>query len=395
MRFQKAALIDQYAGKLLLNIVSLIPPFPRPINRDIGFESILVVKFWGLGTIIETTPLIRILRQHYARTKIGLLTFTENEKLAYNLGLFDDVLTVSLKKGIIRFIAEIIKVITKNWRRFTLIIDLEFFSNFSALVVKMLQSLYALGFEGFSSSRNRCYSRTIVFDHSSHVRIIFLKFVNALGIDIPCSIELSKPVINKSVIKTTFDKIPSLAEKGVLHVGVNITTGELSLNRRWSVKNYQKLLEMLQHEIDNVNIYLIGDLTDIPYISYFYKGLNNKKGVYITAGLLDIIETAFVLKCMSFLITNDSGPLHLAEAMGVPVVCFFGPETPNLYGPLQKESIIFYKNLFCSPCLNTYNHKRTKCRDNQCMKVITVAEVYNAIKQKFLDKLDLEAVNYK
>jgi ADP-heptose:LPS heptosyltransferase len=82
---------------------------------------------------------------------------------------------------------------------------------------------------------------------------------------------------------------------------------------------------------------------------------------------------------MMFLVTNDSGPLHISEAVGTPTVCFFGPETPNLFGPTLTNSLIFYQNMYCSPCLNTYNIKKSTCIDNQCLKRITPQHVFSRI----------------
>lgn len=135
-------------------------------------------------------------------------------------------------------------------------------------------------------------------------------------------------------------------------------------------------------QIDNseLEVYLCGGKEDLPKVMHFYDLLPNKRKVFVLAGKLDILEFSFLLSKMDWLITSDSGPLHIAESIGTPVISFFGPETPNLYGPLLKKSLIFYKDLYCSPCLNTYNHKRTNCVDNQCLGMITVEDVYHQIK---------------
>ena len=70
-----------------------------------------------------------------------------------------------------------------------------------------------------------------------------------------------------------------------------------------------------------------------------------KKRVINLAGETNLLElAAFMEKCDLF-ISNDSGPLHLATAMDVRTVSFFGPETPALYGPRGKKHSILYKKL--------------------------------------------------
>jgi ADP-heptose:LPS heptosyltransferase len=81
-------------------------------------------------------------------------------------------------------------------------------------------------------------------------------------------------------------------------------------------------------------------------------------------------------------ISNDSGPLHIAAALGIPTVSFFGPESPLLYGPRGNGHTVFYAGIYCSPCLNVYNAKQAMCSgDNTCMQAITPEQVISALLQ--------------
>ena len=98
------------------------------------------------------------------------------------------------------------------------------------------------------------------------------------------------------------------------------------------------------------------------------------------SGCLDMESFIALLRLSTLFITNDSGPLHIASALGTPTISFFGPETPTLYGPLGKKDMVFFAGLYCSPCLNVYNAKRAMCGgDNHCMKEITPAEVVRSM----------------
>ena len=83
------------------------------------------------------------------------------------------------------------------------------------------------------------------------------------------------------------------------------------------------------------------------------------------------------------MITNDSGPMHMAVAMGTPTVSFFGPETPLLYGPRGKKHKVLYVNLGCSPCITNSNAKNARCKHSQarCMNKISVDEAYKAAEE--------------
>ena len=84
---------------------------------------------------------------------------------------------------------------------------------------------------------------------------------------------------------------------------------------------------------------------------------------------------ALIARC-SLMVTNDTGPRHIAAALGVPTVSLFGPETPALYGPVGDNHLVFYSGHWCSPCLSVYNAKIAMCHgENECMRRITLDEV--------------------
>ncbi len=75
--------------------------------------------------------------------------------------------------------------------------------------------------------------------------------------------------------------------------------------------------------------------------------------------------------------------MHLAGAVGTPVVALLGPTPPALYGPRGPRDVVFYKDLYCSPCLSNYNFKMSTCTDPVCMRSIGADEVLAAIEARF------------
>ena len=82
-----------------------------------------------------------------------------------------------------------------------------------------------------------------------------------------------------------------------------------------------------------------------------------------------------ILSLCRLLITNDSGLMHVAAALGVPLVAIFGSTDPARTGPRGKNSRIIYKAVDCAPCL-----KKVCPQDRKCMRLITVDEVFEAAK---------------
>jgi heptosyltransferase-2 len=82
---------------------------------------------------------------------------------------------------------------------------------------------------------------------------------------------------------------------------------------------------------------------------------------------LDPVGLAAVLARARLLVSNDSGPMHLAAAVGTPVVAFFGPTDPGRTAPTGSPARVLDRYVFCSPCF------RSKCPyGHECMKEITV-----------------------
>ena len=94
--------------------------------------------------------------------------------------------------------------------------------------------------------------------------------------------------------------------------------------------------------------------------------------------LTDLVE---LFTIGSVLITNDSGPAHFAALTDIPIIVFFGPETPSLYKPLSERCTVMYSDFACSPCVSSFNQKSSSCENNLCLKSIGIDEVSRVVKR--------------
>jgi heptosyltransferase-2 len=91
---------------------------------------------------------------------------------------------------------------------------------------------------------------------------------------------------------------------------------------------------------------------------------------------LDPVELSAAIALARAAVTNDSGPMHLAGAVGTPVAAFFGPTDPGRTGPIGSPSRVLDRYVFCSPCFKTecpYGH--------ECMREIGVADAVRAVEE--------------
>ncbi len=148
---------------------------------------------------------------------------------------------------------------------------------------------------------------------------------------------------------------------------VAAAVGSKSDIKKWPAEHYAKLLDRLAG--DDCRVVLVGDKNDAADAAKVKR--------LMTADVLDLSgqttfrELAAILKRVSLLVTNDSAPLHIADALKTPVLAIFGPTDPRKYGPRSAQSTAVRRVLFCAPC------ERAQCRyRHECMKELGVDEVY-------------------
>ena len=350
-------------------------------------KKILLIKFFGGGSILLASPIIHKIKEVHPNATISIITLSENKEICSLISAIDNIYCLDIKtffSFLFNYLSLIRGIKNKNYN---IVVDLEFVTNFSALTTLLVsilsKPLFTIGFSSPSKWRNKVYSIAIPFDHSRHITGVFKKLFSPL---INKSFEIDFEVPKRDLISaaefssvaTSILEVNSDAKKIVC---VNINAGKICHLRRWPQESYAELIHGLFDRF-GVKTVLIGGSDDISYVDEFVKKLSNKINLSNLCGKLSIKELIGLFSKSHLLITNDSGPLHIANIVSLPTVSFFGPETPYLYGPLGPKNQVFYEDIFCSPCINIYNSKKSDCRDNICLKNIEPQTVIQAIEAK-------------
>lgn len=394
MNIRLMKFLDELLGPPLCFILTIynmarkifIKPKSSPINK------ILLIKFLGMGSIIMTAPMVRALRKRFPAVKIAILTFANNKNICEAIDLFDEVIVVNADSIWLTTLDFIKKILFFRKQRFDAAIDLEFFSKSSTIICYLTGARNRVGFfllrTGFFFKmmwRGDLLTHQVYYNPHRHTTEVFLALARSLGADTAdmALAQIAIPHESEYYVAGLLQKAG--IRQGDFLIAMNINAGQLCLERRWPAEKFAELTEKLLSN-NNVKIVLIGDAEDVPYVNMFVKMAEWPKGLINLAGKLDIGALAVLLKKAKLLITNDSGPLHVAVCLGVATVSFFGPEVPERYGPLGKGHTIFYSGVYCSPCLNVYNQKTAPCDGkNICMQKIDVQDVYNTIKKRYLE----------
>ncbi len=144
--------------------------------------------------------------------------------------------------------------------------------------------------------------------------------------------------------------------------------------KRWPAENFAKLGDEIS-ERSGASVVLTGAEKDIA-LAEKISGLMKHKP-FILCGKTNLKTLGAIFKKAVCVISNDSGPMHLAAAAGAPVIAIFGPTSPELTGPYGRGKYkVLRKDIGCKvPCYDL------KCKDNRCMKAITVEEVLGAFNE--------------
>ncbi|MDR1460050.1 MAG: hypothetical protein LBI78_00190 [Campylobacteraceae bacterium] len=161
-------------------------------------------------------------------------------------------------------------------------------------------------------------------------------------------------------------------------IGFNI--GSAVITKRWASERFAKVADILATE--GYKIIFFGGTMDIGMVNEAVSCMRTR--AIVATGSFSIGALAAAMRRCSLIITNDSGPMHVAISQKVPIVALYGPSNPKLYGPYTKNAIIVKADPACSGCEKGMKHT---CDDLQCMKRLTVEQVVKA-SEKMLNKKD-------
>lgn len=375
---------------LLMDTLEKISKLFKARKSILCSRSFLLIKFFGMGSILLGTPMYKAIKNKYPNSKITFLTFANNKPLLERIDFIDEVICLRTSK-INYFASDLFTAIAKlRKKKIDVAIDMEFLAKASTIISWLSGAKIRVGFYVKQIWRADILTHKIYFNHYKHTKDIFMALLSPLDIPNLPDTHITPP----KILLADLDELQmQLGDCGFSLldnlIAINMNASETCLERRWPVENFIKLVNDLSSR-DDIKFCFIGAQSELPYVKSGYDKLNvaaKKKAVNL-CGRLSIGGMIALLSKVKLLITNDSGPLHLASSIGIPTVSLFGPETPALYGPLGEGHVIFYDGtLYCSPCLNVYNVKTVICKgDNECMRRITVDKVRDAVIKK-LEKL--------
>jgi len=330
-------------------------------------EKILVINLMHIGDLLLVTPVLRTLRTNYPKAHIALLADAKLADLVkYNHNI-DELIAID-KKGYHNKLSTYF-VFAKKIRRqkFDLVINLHanerasFLAAFSGGQKIVGYSTFGLGMFFTKTIENRKAMKHQVHSHFDVLReTLGITKIDDRGIEMWLDDQAERRA--EEVWAEAFGaKAPKV-------VGLNI--GASWPTKRWRKEYYAELADELLDMGYGIAYY--GGPMDVDIVTETIGLMRNKEhGLLKTfTGKMTLLELAALLKKCNVLVTNDTGPMHVAVAMDVPLVSMFGPSPVPGFYPYNDKSVVIKTPLSCHPC-----GKHQCPTEHECMWEIDVETV--------------------
>jgi ADP-heptose:LPS heptosyltransferase len=379
---------------LLTVVRRLVPDRREPARR------ILFLKFIEQGATVLAQDAIRRATAAVGRDNLFFCVFESNRAI---LDLLDTVPAENIlcirDKRLTTFAFDFMRAAwTVRRRGINTVIDMEFFSRASAIFAFLTGAAIRVGLHRFTGElpyRGDLMTHRVQYLPHLHISMQYLVLVEAAFHD-PAELPMLKVPLERIASSPSIPPrfTPTDLEVEEMHarlnsagaspiVVLNPNASDLLPLRKWQTSRFVALARRIHHEYPRALIVVTGAASERAAADQVCREIDSPRTISVAGGttlrqLLTLYTVADVL------VTNDSGPGHFASLTTVHAIVMFGPETPRLFGPLSgptgASSTVIWKELACSPCVSVFNHRLSPCRNNVCMQLITVDEVFDAVR---------------
>ena len=340
--------------------------------------KVLVIKIAAIGDFLMATPALRALKLDPAVDSVTLLAGASIAAVVNNNPHLDKIYylddTRIFKGGFWAKLAEVLKV---SWRLRREKFDLGF--NFHRdwrfhIILFLAGCKKKIGFA--RGRRSRLLSEAVAVEGVTHH--IFHYCALLKGLNIFClDFKMEFPIADAqmTVVAAKFLQRQGLVDYVVLAPGGAANVKEEMDSRRWGADNYAALAGLLIR--DGRRVVLLGSGNDGKIAQTIQAA---QPAVIDFCGQTSLMEAAVLLKKARLVVCNDSGLMHLADAVGARIIAIFGPTHPEEKKPLSAGNITVWKGekLKCAPCY--HDGEFPECGHRDCFKRISPEEIFDLTK---------------
>lgn len=325
---------------------------------------ILILKPSSLGDVVQAIPVLRLVKRQWPGAEIFWWVDASLSPLLEGDPDLAGIFRFHRKRwGSPRYWNEAVASIRDLRRyRFDLVLDLQALAR-SAVLARLTGGAMVVGLEDFREAAPAFYDRRIPRrTYETHAVDWYLDAARALGIP----------------VKWDFDWLPvrpaEAAKVREAAAGVEswiaLHPGARWLNKRWPVRHFTTLVKLLSVRLPSARFAVLGAGGDAALAAEVTAAAPDR--CLDLTGQTSLPEMVEWLRMSRVLVTNDTGPMHVAAALGRPVVGIFGPTNPRRTGPYGQIAHALTSSLACAPCMSSHCHFE---RPIECLNAISPERV--------------------
>ena len=333
-------------------------------------KRILIIRTDRIGDVVLSTPAIKALRGAYPDSYIAFMVRPYAKDIVEGNPHLDEVITYD-KYGIHKsFLATLLFGLRLRKKKFD-----------TAIILHPTNRVHIIAFVAGISNRigfNKKLAFLLTYairdekslgqKHELEYTLDVLKSIGVEAHDRNLYVHVKKEREDSIALKLSKNSVNSSDLLVAVHAGASCPS------KRWPAERFASLIDRIKSNYD-IRIILISGPEEITRIAKLKKKIKND--IIDLSGQTSVGEIAALLKRCKLFISNDSGPVHIATAVGTPNIVIFGRKQPGLspkrWGPRGKSDITLHKDVGCDVCL-AHN-----CKNGfKCLEAITVDEVYNS-----------------
>lgn len=370
-----------WLGRLGKKYTPLTPQNAHP-------RRILVIRLDLIGDLVLSMTVVRALKHTYPGAEIDLLALPTSAKIVMHDPDLAEIITYD--PNVWRRPKALLKA--KNWRdAYSLLrllharrydIAISVFGSWAGIIAVLSGAKRRVGFgresyPGFmtDSVPGRHWNPG---DHKHEVDYC-LELAKAAG----ALISPADRIPHLYVDLLASQQLEQLLRHEGIQAGKPLIACHVSSNngqsKRWPIPYWATLIDKLIREQD-VQVVLTGAPVDLPLIESVTFRM--QEHAINLAGKTSLPQLAALLQRADLVISGDSGPMHIAAAVGTPLIAIHGPTDPALSGPVSPRATILRSTIWCSPCYNAMDRADCRFFTTQCMKNILPGQVFKVAQEK-------------
>ena len=332
--------------------------------------KILILKPSSLGDVIQSLPVLRLLRRHLPKSEIywwiegGLAPLLSDDPDLTDIVRFERKRWAQPANW-----SELVRSI--GWmreQRFDWVLDLQGLMR-SGVFGWLANGKLLVGLDEPREGARGFYDIIIRRPPpGTHAVEWYVSVLPPLGVPVSRDFDWMPP--RPSVAAAIRKKWPVENHRWLL-----LQPGARWLNKRWPVEYYCQLLRQIETHYGQLRCAILGGAEDRPLGATIAQA--TKRDCLDLTGQLSLPEMVEWVRAADLMVTNDTGPMHVAAALGKPLVALFGPTEPWRVGPYGQLHHTLQSTLPCVPCIKSY------CaypKPLECLRLLSPTMVFNAVR---------------